>query len=64
MTSQSGEWVKVVRLSDCEDCPLCDEPICPKCTIHYWDCSCPGLYEDNLEYECFDWEMYAREQCR
>lgn len=28
--------------SDCPPCPMCGEPWCTDCNMHYADCECPG----------------------
>lgn len=41
----------VVFASDCEPCPDCGEPICPKCKDHYAECACPGPHSEEKDGE-------------
>jgi hypothetical protein len=33
---------EAVFVTDCQPCPTCQEPICPKCGDHYGDCPHPS----------------------
>ena len=55
------EWAKVVYKHDCFPCKSCEEPICPKCQVHYAECNCPGpSQDDEYEYKGFNGIEYAR----
>jgi hypothetical protein len=43
-------WRRVICAADCDECPECGEPVCPRCTEHYANCECPGPTQDD-EYE-------------
>ena len=32
----------IIFAGDCSPCPMCDEPVCPFCKVHYYECSCIG----------------------
>lgn len=36
------ERVRLYHADECEQCPDCGEPVCPRCEDHYADCPCPG----------------------
>ena len=39
---------RVLFAHECAPCPGCEEPICPRCAIHYGECNCPGPSQDDL----------------
>ncbi len=42
----------IVYVTDCFTCPMCLEPVCPLCKIHYAECECLGPTSEELaEYE-------------
>lgn len=46
-----GKWQRVLYASDCVECPMCGEELCPYCDMHYSQCPCPGPHqEDEYEY--------------
>ena len=53
------DWEEVVLAGDCEECPMCGEPICPRCRIHHSECPCPGLTEEGWRLEKEDWGFVA-----
>lgn len=56
-------WHKVIYAGDCRLCEWCDEPVCPKCNIHYWECKCPGPHQsDEYDYKWIEGDLYAREK--
>ena len=56
-----NEWIPVVFSADCEPCDMCEEPVCPKCAVHYAECECPGpMQEDEYQYKEIDGELFAR----
>jgi hypothetical protein len=56
-----NEWQEVVYAHDCEACDMCEEPVCPKCEVHYADCPCPGPHQDDeYEYQTIDGQEMAR----
>jgi hypothetical protein len=44
------EWIPVVFAADCQPCPGCGDPQCPRCQSHYADCPCPGPHQTDLFY--------------
>ena len=36
---------------ECEPCPLCEEPWCAECELHYFECNHPGPDSDPDEEE-------------
>jgi hypothetical protein len=44
-------WKEVIRKSELMQCGLCDEPVCPRCMIHFYDCHCVGENLSDHEYK-------------
>ena len=59
-----SDWVKVVYASDCDECEMCGEPVCPVCKVHYFECDCPSpTQDDEYEYREIDGVEMARKIC-
>ena len=57
LTINGLDYVVIVFASDCFECPMCGEPVCPLCKVHYFECDCPGPdseeladYDHSIEY--------------
>ena len=45
MIPTNGQWLPVVFSSDCDE-----DGNCPRCSIDYVECPCPGPTEDGVSY--------------
>ena len=43
-------WKKIKFAADCTPCPMCDEPWCEDCELHFGDCNCLGPTQDGVFY--------------
>lgn len=48
LTINGVDHVVVVYADDCFVCPMCGEPFCPLCKVHYSECDCPGPHSEEL----------------
>ena len=55
------QWTKVLWAEECEPCPLCEDPLCEECEMHYGECPCPGPGNDELyEYKEIKGILHAK----